>query len=196
MAQSWPSTQLRARRVAFLCAALAFIAGAAFGLALLSATRDGITISNAAALSATVQVGRAAVVATFRTAPYATLVSAQATWTAQAAPPIVLDYRATGSDGTGPFTISGHAWKVELHCSTPSEGRSGTSATDVTVRVGIPNGGFTADGLGYQCPPGAPGDTSAGMANAIFHDTGVFYLYVDSGTNASVAWEVIVTDLP
>jgi hypothetical protein len=195
MGQSRFNTERRAVRVALSCAALAFIAGAAVGLGLLSATSDGVTVSNAAALSATVQAGRAAVVATFRTAPYATLVSAQATWTAQAAPPIVLDYRATGSDATGPFTISGHAWKVELHCSTPSE-VLGTGATDVIVRVGIPNGGFTADRLGYHCPAGPPGDTNAGTASATFHDTGVFYLYVDSGTNASVAWEVIVTDIP
>jgi len=114
-------------------------------------------------------------------------VSARATETAQPAPRFVLHYGAIGSDGTGQFTISGHSWKVELHCSGPS-------ATDITVRVGIPNAGFTADRLGYQCPVGSPGDLSAGTASATFHDTGVFYLYVDSG--ASVAWEVIVTDMP
>lgn len=205
MGQSRLNRERRAVRVAFSCAALAFIAGAAFGQALLYSASDGVTVSSVGVIATGTHAAHVSAVVSSAslsdaTAPAtlspaaATAVSARATETAQAAPRFVLHYGAIGSDTTGLFTISGHSWKVELHCGTPSEGRSGTSATDVTVRVGIPNGGFTADGLGYQCPVGSPGDTSAGTASATFHDTGVFYLYVDSG--ASVAWEVIVTDMP
>jgi hypothetical protein len=35
-----------------------------------------------------------------------------------------------------------------------------------------------------------------GTASAIFHATGAIYLYVDSGTNTNVVWEVTVTDNP
>src|SRR5260221_1774885 len=80
----------------------------------------------------------------------ATAVSARATETAQAAPRFVLHYGAIGSDTTGLFTLSGHSWKGELNCGTPSGGGSRTKAPDLTVKVGLPNTGFTAARFGYK----------------------------------------------
>ncbi len=182
------SGPLCARRMALLYAGLAFIAGAAVGLAVLSATPEGVTVSPGSVSAANAPAGRIWVGSSDSVAnATATPVAARATATA-APPGFVLDYRAMGSDVTGRFTISGPAWKVELHCGGPH------SAADITVKVGTPNAGFTADHLGYVCPAGLTGDTSAGMASALFTDTGTFALSVVTG--ASVAWEVIVTDHP
>lgn len=101
-----------------------------------------------------------------------------------------------GSNRTGSFTITGHAWKVELRCSAAS------NASDVIVRAFYDYEGYgpdqpdQPDQLEYRCPAGLSGDMNLGTASATFHGTFRFYLYVDSGTNTNVVWEVTVTDLP
>lgn len=211
-----PSTRLRARRVVLLCAALALIAAAAFVLVLLSAPHVGVgaTVSSTAVpppptaphgaapgifrrsppyASPPVTVGPATATAAAATAAAAAVAqatsSARASATAQAAPRGMPLWVGIGSNRTGWFTITGHAWKVELRCSgTPN-------AMDVIVRAFDIYGGYD-DQLEYRCPAGLSGDMNLGTASATFHGTGRFYLYVDSGTNTNVVWEVTVTDTP
>jgi hypothetical protein len=221
MGRSQPSIRLHARHVVLLCAALALIAVAAFVLALLSAPRVGVGVgvSNTAPLPPlparhgvgsgtfrrsppyaspppTVSTATATAAAATAAAAQATK-SARASATAQAAPLPVLWWVSTGSNRTGPFTITGHAWKVELRCS------GAPNATDVIVRAFYDYGGFgpdqwagPPDQLEYRCPAGLSGDMNLGTASATFHGTGRFYLSVDSGTNTNVVWEVTVTDMP
>jgi hypothetical protein len=225
MGPSQPSTWLRARRVALLCAALALIAVAAFVLARLSAPRAGVGVgvsSNAplpplparhgvgsgtfrrsppyASPPPTVGLATATAAAAAAAAAQATKsarASATAQAAAQAAPRRVLWWVSTDSNRTGPFTITGHAWKVELRCS------GAPNATDVIVRAFYDYGGFgpdqwarPPDQLEYRCPAGLSGDMNLGTTSATFHGTGRFYLSVDSGTNTNVVWEVTVTDMP
>src|SRR5260221_2978778 len=161
MGQSRLNRERRAVRVAFSCAALAFIAGAAFGQALLYSASDGVTVSSVGVIATGTHAAHVSAVVSSAslsdaTAPAtlspaaATAVSARATETAQAAPRFVLHYGAIGSDTTGLFTLSGHSWKGELNCGTPSGGGSRTKAPDLTVKVGLPNTGFTAARFGYK----------------------------------------------
>ena len=121
----------------------------------------------------------------------------RASATAQAAPRRVLWWVSTDSNKTGSFTITGHAWKVELRCS------AAPNATDVIVRAFYDYEGYgpdqwagSPDQLEYRCPAGLSGDMNLGTTSATFHGTGRFNLHVDSGTNTSVVWEVTVTDNP
>jgi hypothetical protein len=173
MGPSQPSTRLRARRVALLCAALALIAVAAFVLARLSAPRAGVgaTVSSTPAfLPPTARHGAAP--GTFRRSPpyasppptvgptTATAAAAQATKsarasaTAQAAPRRVLWWVSTDSNRTGSFTITGHAWKVELRCS------AAPNATDVIVRAFYDYEGYGPDHR-INWSTGAPRDSPA-----------------------------------
>src|SRR5262245_2069779 len=111
MGHSQLRVPLSARRMALLYAGLAFLAGAAVGLAVLSASPEGVTVSPGSVSAANAPAGRIWVGSSDSVAnATATLVAARATATA---PGFVLDYRAMGSDVTGRFTISGPAWKVE-----------------------------------------------------------------------------------
>ncbi len=215
MGPSWLSAQPRTRGVVLLCAALALIAVAAFVLALLSAPRAGVSSNTALPplpprhgvgsgtfrrsppyASPPPTVGPATATAAAAQATKSARASATAQAAAQAAPRRVLWWVSTDSNRTGSFTITGHAWKVELRCS------AAPNATDVIVRAFYDYGGYGPDQLDqpdqleYRCPAGLSGDMNLGTASATFHATGAIYLYVDSGTNTNVVWEVTVTDNP
>ncbi len=177
MGPSQRSTRLRARRVALLFAALALIAVAAFVLARLSAPRAGVgaTVSSTPAFlpptarhgaapgtfrrsppyaSPLPTVGPATAIAAAGKATKSARARATAQAAAQAAPRRVLWWVSTDSNRTGSFTITGHAWKVELRCS------AAPNATDVIVRAFYDYEGYGPDHR-INWSTGAPRDSPA-----------------------------------
>src|SRR5258706_14872434 len=100
MGQSRLNTERRAVRVAFLCAALAFIAGAAVGLGLLSATSDGVTVSNAAAIATPTAAGHSVVAGFFLSS----------------LPRILPDTVGSGGGGTDTATRRRETRRARLRC--------------------------------------------------------------------------------
>jgi hypothetical protein len=191
MAQSRLNAPPRARHVALVCAALALLAGGAFGLTLLSGTERGTvnavtTISPAGVVATRASRIRRDVAATATSAAH--LPTARAASPPATVPRIVLDWRASGSQGPQLFTVSGREWKLDLVCSGVPRGMSSVS---LLVRTRVLNTSLTADTLVYACPAGASG----GATSANFHDSGDFWLNVDNADDA-VVWEVLVTDIP
>lgn len=190
--------QLRAQRVALVSAALALLAGATFGLALANATPEQrVAVSPVNPVN---PVNSTGVVAT-RAARVRRDIEATAapsarppTVTAPApapapAPRVALDWRSVGSAGVEFFSISGHAWQLDLVCGgVPSDRASGSA---LVMSMTSPNAGVTIDPLTYVCPAGAGG----GQTTARFHEGGDFALSVDS-PDPDVVWEILVTDLP
>jgi hypothetical protein len=171
MGQSRLNTERRAVRVAFLCAALAFLAGAAVGLALLSATSDGVTVSNAAAIATPTAAGHSVV----------------AVSVISSLPRIMLDMSSSGEGDTEAFTVEGSAWRLDLVCS----GAGPITITATFGRVDRWNATTNLqDRLAMACPSSSSGD----KASATFPDTGRLSLHVTAAS--TLDWEIIVTDLP
>src|SRR5260221_5399417 len=155
MGQSRLNRERRAVRVAFSCAALAFIAGAAFGQALLYSASDGVTVSSVGVIATGTHAAHVSAVVSSAslsdaTAPAtlspaaATAVSARATETAQAAPRFVLHYGGIGSGTTGPFTLSRHPCEEELDRRTPTERAARPIGHDYPVHAGSIHAGLIA----------------------------------------------------
>jgi hypothetical protein len=181
--------QLRAQRVALVSAALALLAGAAFGVALTNATPvQRVTVSPVNPVNSIgVVATRAARVR--RDIEATAAPSARLPTVTAPAPSVALDWRSVGSAGVEFFSISGQSWQLDLVCGgVPSDRASGSA---LVMSMTSPNAGVTIDPLTYVCPAGAGG----GQTTARFHAGGDFALSVDSA-DPDVAWEVIVTNIP
>src|SRR5258708_280277 len=172
MGQSRLNTERRAVRVALSSAALAFVAGAAFGVALLtSSTATRVIGSGSAAIATPTAAGHSVV----------------AVSVISSLPRVVLDMSSSGEGDTEAFTVEGSAWRLDLVCS----GAGPITITATFGRVDRWNAPTNLqDRLAMACPSSSSGD----KASATFPDTGRLSLHVTAAS--TLDWEIIVTDLP